>query len=154
MTKDWASSEALEERICELLSEGKSLREICRQEDMPSRRTVMRWIREDENFAAKCAHAREEQADWLNDDMADIEGRVLQGELDFQAARVVLSSKQWRAAKLAPKKYGERHQVEHSGSIGKPKPISNEEAMAEIAELSGALGLKYQLVEVVEEGGE
>jgi hypothetical protein len=41
--------------------------------------------------------------------------------------------------------------VDLTASISKAKPASNEEVMAEIAELSEALGLKYQLFEVVED---
>lgn len=40
--------------------------------------------------------------------MSDIEDRTLSGSIDPAAARVVLASKQWRAAKLAPKRYGDK----------------------------------------------
>ena len=54
-----------------------------------------------------CCRARHEQADYLFDEMARIEDDVEAGILAPDVARVILSSKQWRAAaKLAPKKYG------------------------------------------------
>lgn len=123
VTKDWELTEALQDQICNLLSEAKSMRAICSMPDMPSRRTVLRWMSEDEAFAAKCGRAREEQADWLHDDMGDIEERVLAGSLDYQAGRVVLSSKQWRAAKLAPKKYGDRLHTENQQLDRNGKPV-------------------------------
>lgn len=96
------------ERICASLMDGQSLRRICADEDMPDRRTIYRWMQAYPDFATKCAHARVIQADSIEEDMADIEDRTLSGELDPAAARAVLSSKQWRAAKLAPKKYGDK----------------------------------------------
>jgi hypothetical protein len=110
-------SEEIADAICDRLSEGESLRSICRDVEMPSRASVLRWQDERPEFETKCARARLAQADWLQDDMADIEGDVLRGALDPQAARVVLSSKQWRASKLAPKKYGDRQQVDHTGTL-------------------------------------
>lgn len=104
------------EEICERLMEGESLRAICRGDDMPHYITVLRWMERDEAFATKCAHARVIQADAIHDDIADIEDRTLIGQIAPDVARVVLSSKQWRAAKLAPKKYSERHQLEHGVS--------------------------------------
>lgn len=103
--------------ICERLEGGESLRTICSAEDMPDRGTVNRWLSVYDDFATKYARARVFQADLLEEDMADIEDRTLSGELDPAAARVVLGSKQWRAAKLAPKVYGDKQQIEHSGAI-------------------------------------
>ncbi len=104
----WKYSDALADRICEELANGKSLIQICQQEGMPHRVTVIRWMQSNEEFATKCARAREAQADYLFDGMATIEDRVLAGELDPKAANVVLSSQQWRASKLRPKVYGTR----------------------------------------------
>lgn len=99
-------SEVLADEICAKLSDGQSLRKICQAEGMPDRRTVERWMASDESFAAKCARARDYGTDLILDDMEDIETGTLKGTIDPRAASVVLSSKQWRASKLAPKKYG------------------------------------------------
>lgn len=113
-------SDEIAEEICSRLEKGESLRKICEDEHIPSRSTVLRWMRDDDAFGAKCARAREGQADWLHDEMSDIETGVLEGRIDPTAARVVLSSKQWRASKLAPKKYGDKVLNEHSGPNGEP----------------------------------
>lgn len=68
----------------------------------------MRWCDSRPEFAAKCARARDEQSDGIVDDIAQIERKTLSGEVDAAAARCVIASKQWRASKLAPKKYGDR----------------------------------------------
>lgn len=123
---------AVGEEICEQLMQGKSLRQICTSPEMPDRTTVVRWLARDDDFASKYARARDVYADVMEEDMADIEDRTLSGEIDPTAARVVLTSKQWRASKLAPKKYGDRLDLNHSGRIGVAKELSEEE-LASIA---------------------
>ncbi len=115
-----AYSEELAAAICDRLINGESLVRICKSEGMPDRSTVLRWQASLPEFAAKCARARDGQADFLHDDMAEIEDKVADGTMDPAAARVILSSKQWRASKLAPKKYGDRTQLEHTGAGGGP----------------------------------
>jgi len=113
-------SEELADRICERLSNGESLRKICRADEMPHRSTVLRWVDVHPSFATKCARARELQGDYAHDEMMDIEDDVLAGKVAPDVARVVISSKQWRASKLAPKKYGDKHETVLSGPNGGP----------------------------------
>lgn len=116
-----AYSEAVSREICERLASGESLRQICQSTDMPSSSTVYKWLDEDESFRSKCARAREQQAEAIFEEMASLEDRVLDGDVSPLAARVVLASRQWRAAKLAPKKYGDKLEIESNVTI-KPVP--------------------------------
>ncbi|MDE2441455.1 MAG: hypothetical protein KGP14_10550 [Betaproteobacteria bacterium] len=109
-------SDELAETICTNLADGMSMLEICKLPGMPDRETVRRWAIADHAFAAKCARAREAQGDAVHDEIVEIERKLMKGEIDFQSARVVLSSKQWRAEKLAPKIYGNR--MDHTSSDG------------------------------------
>lgn len=113
-------SEKIGSIICARIADGESLRMICADAKMPGRRTVLDWLDDDRYsaFRAKYARARENQADYLEEEMCDIERDTLSGKLDPKAARVVLGSKQWRAEKLAPKKYGNRLNLEGSGEGG------------------------------------
>lgn len=52
--------------------------------------------------------------------MADLEERVLSGELEPAAARVVLESQRWRAIKVAPLVYGDKVDHTHSAPGGGP----------------------------------
>jgi len=99
------------------LLQSMPLKEICEREDMPSRSEVYRWMDENPEFGTQCAHARAIQIDALVDDMADIEDRVLTGEIKPDAARVVLDSQRWRAIKVAPQKYGDTKNVNVGGKI-------------------------------------
>lgn len=98
--------------------DGESLRQICADEGMPDRRTVMRWAEADPVFATKCARAREEQAEVMDERVLDVANRTEAGTLAPDAARVVLSALQWRAAKLKPKKYGDSQTLKHADADG------------------------------------
>lgn len=108
MSRPSSYTEEIGERICVELSRDRSMRAICKDEGMPDRRTVERWMESDPVFAAKCARARQSQADYVFDDIKRIEVKTERGLIDPAAARAILSSKQWRADKLSPKKYGTR----------------------------------------------
>lgn len=112
-------SEDIRDIILERLTR-ESLRRICKDDGMPDRCTVERWMQADDAFAAKCARAREIHADHIADGMADIEDDVLAGAVDPAAARVVLSSQQWRLSKLASKKYGDKLETTIQGG---DKPV-------------------------------
>ena len=104
--------------ILNRLIEGESLRRICADPDMPDRRTVMRWQDEDAEFDTKCARAREWQGDYMDDLILETANACTSETA--QADRVKISAYQWRASKLAPKKYGEKVTQEMVGAGGGP----------------------------------
>ena len=112
-------TEALAETILERIANGESMIGICRDEDMPSRFTVIRWMNENKEFATKCARAREEQADLMDDKILECADNCTPETA--AADRVKISAYQWRASKLQPKKYGDKLEVDanlkHSGQI-------------------------------------
>lgn len=113
-------SNEVADKICERIAAGESIRAICQDEGMPDRSNVLRWMETHEDFASKCARARELQADAVHDQMIEIEDGVICGSIPPDVARVALSSKQWRAAKLKPKAYGNKVTQEHTGFNGAP----------------------------------
>ena len=126
-------SQELADTICERLADGESLRSICRSDDMPGTTTVVRWLTDKETFRAQYAKARELQADALFDEMLDISdeasndwmekhdkenvGYSLNGE-HIQRSRLRVDTRKWIAARLAPKKYGDKTTTEISGPDG------------------------------------
>jgi hypothetical protein len=48
------------DEIVEWISEGRTLRDYCRQDGKPARRTVDRWRQEDAAFSARVARARDD----------------------------------------------------------------------------------------------
>lgn len=108
----------LADEILTMYSSGLSISEICREDGMPDRVTLWRWRRENEEFATAFARAREANAETIEDEMLSIECKVLLGELDPQAANVVLSSQRWRARVLHPGRFGDKVALDHSGQVG------------------------------------
>ncbi len=106
-------------RICDQLSEGRSLRKICEADDMPSKMTVLNWLNRYPEFLSQYERAKDESADSLADEIIDIadEARSLKIPHQVQAARLRIDARKWIAAKLKPKKYGDRVHNEVSGTM-------------------------------------
>ena len=58
--------------ICSRLAEGESLNRICRDDDMPCKMSVYRWLKEHADFLELYISARNDQADTLADEIIDI----------------------------------------------------------------------------------
>lgn len=103
--------------ICEQLIEGRSLRSICNDEDVPVASTVCRWLSANEEFRKQYAHARELQADALFDETLYISDGNANDAVDVQRARLRVDTRKWMASKLAPKRYGDKLDLNHSGDL-------------------------------------
>ena len=101
------------ETICERISEGRSLRAVCRDMDMPGFTTVKTWLSQDDVFRAQYVKAREEQAEYYADEIVNIADTTE----DPPKARLQIDARKWVAAKLLPKKYGDNSSLSLSGSV-------------------------------------
>lgn len=106
------------DRICEGLTEGESIVKICEPEDMPHFTMVYRAMAKDEAFANAIAKARAAQQEAEIDKMIQIADEATPENV--HVAKLRIWARQWRAAKLAPKKYGERVHTEVTGADGGP----------------------------------
>lgn len=126
-------TQAVADRICERIAEGESLRSICRDDDMPSKMSVLRWLADEDRaaFRAQYAHAREMQADTLADEILQIaddgsNDTYIKDDVELTnhdvvaRSRLRVDARKWLASKMAPKKYGERIQQEVTGADGGP----------------------------------
>lgn len=102
-------SEEIADKICELIIDGYSMIKICDMDGMPHRITVMRWLEKYPDFATRHAYARELQGDFMDDRILDVADHTTAETA--AADRVKIAAYQWRAAKLRPKKYGDKLQV-------------------------------------------
>lgn len=98
-------NEAAADAICERLADGESLRSICRDDEMPAKSTVFKWLGLIPAFADQYARARETQADSLADDIVDIADNKT---LEPNDKRVRIDARKWLAGKLRPKAYGDK----------------------------------------------
>lgn len=121
--------------ICDRITQGESLRSICIDEDMPHAGTVCRWLAKNQEFREQYALAREAQAELMADELLEIaddgtndwmekknaEGEVIGYRENGEAMRrsqLRISTRQWVAERLLPKKYGTKVQNEHTGKDG------------------------------------
>ncbi len=138
------SIEALAARICRRLAEGESLRAICADKAMPGISTVMGWLFDGnhDEFSEQYARAREAQAeiradeivdiadDDTNDFTADKDGKLVANGEHIQRSRLRVDARKWIAAKLLPKRYGDK--VQHTGDGGGPIGLRWEDALKEL----------------------
>jgi hypothetical protein len=104
--------------ICEQLAIGRSLIAICEEKLMPDRETVNRWGKKYPDFAAAIAGAREDQADYFLDKQIEISENA--NAENWQLKKFQADNLKWVAAKLKPKKYGDKQDVAvtHTGAVG------------------------------------
>ena len=98
-------------KICEQIALGKSLRSICKDKEMPSLKSVVKWLNEDKDFQDKYSVARENRGDLYGEMINDIALEVLTGKIDWQRARVTIDALKWTSARMSPKKYGDRQDI-------------------------------------------
>jgi hypothetical protein len=100
---------------------------------MPSKWTVLEWLAKDDEFAAQYTRARELQAElYLDEIIAISDDSVLDTEIDPETgaertnhevvarAKLRVDTRKWAMSKMAPKKYGDKIQNEHTGKDGGP----------------------------------
>ncbi len=124
-------SDKLAAKICRRLAEGESLRAICADKAMPGLSTVMGWLFDGkhEGFPEQYARARESQAELRADEITDIADGVEHGASEaVQAARLRIDARKWIAAKLLPKRYGDK--LDLGGTVG----LRWEDALKELEE--------------------
>jgi len=122
-------SETLAQKICHRLSDGESLRSICKDEDMPTAKTVVGWALDQKHpFCEQYAIARRIQAELMIDEIRSIADdstqdyvlgpKGLQPDTEhINRSRLRVDTRKWIACKVLPKIYGDKLQTEHSGSL-------------------------------------
>ena len=121
--------------ICERMANGESLREICRDEGFPPEGTVRGWAIADINgFATQYTRAKEARTEHWAEEIIEIaddasndymtrqlgddgpEVQVIDHE-HINRSRLRVDTRKWLMSKIAPKNYGDRQDVQHSGSV-------------------------------------
>lgn len=122
--------------ICDRLIDGQSLRQICKDEAMPAKSTIFKWLKDFPEFSDQYAHARALQMEAMAEEILDIaddtslDTKTIERkdgtEVEVQNAewinrcRLQVDTRKWLMSKLAPKKYGDKIQQEVSGPNGAP----------------------------------
>lgn len=121
-------TEEIAMEICRLMESGKSLREICKDEKYPHESTVRYWhICNRDGFSTHYARAREVQMDRYMDeiieicddisrDTIEVDGQQRMDHEHINRSRLRVDTRKWLMSKIAPKRFGDKTAVEHSGS--------------------------------------
>jgi hypothetical protein len=106
------------DRICSGLIEGKSITDVCEPQDMPHWTDVYKEMAKDRDsdFTKAIAHAREAQQEAIIDGTVALADKATVEDVNVVKLRIW--ARQWRAAKLAPKKYGDKTVTEVTGANG------------------------------------
>jgi hypothetical protein len=102
-------SQELADEICSRLSHGETLRSIIASSShMPERRTIYSWLDANQEFQLQYKKARAEQADYYAELIID----ESYSSHDAAIGRLRVDALKWAASKMAPKKYGDKIEIE------------------------------------------
>lgn len=118
-------TQELADNICEQLAMGKSMRTVCKEENMPCVATIFNWMRTKPEFLEQYTRAKEESADAMAEEVIDISD---DGDYDIEIPQKVardrlrIETRKWLMSKMKPKKYSDKIDVT-SGWKELPTPI-------------------------------
>lgn len=130
-------SEEVAAHICSEIASGRSLRSVCEDEGMPDKSTVFRWLSKHETFRDQYARAQEDRTAAMAEDILEIADQYdnAQDKVDvehIQRAKLRIDARKWLMSKMAPKRYGDKQEIDHRSSDGSMTP-----ARIELVALTG-----------------
>lgn len=112
-------------KICEIIQNGGTLSKIAQLPDMPEKPTIYNWLKKYDEFFTLYQRAREIRADGRVEGIANVIDDMRKGIIDHNMARIELNAIQWQASKENPRDYGDKQQIDHSGTITLASLIEN-----------------------------
>ncbi len=115
-------SKSLADKICGLIADGKTLREIGSLENMPVTSTICKWINENKTFSEQYARSKERMCEIMVEEIIEIADNgtndymtIKKGNLKYNVedkevtnrSRLRVDTRKWLLSKLLPKKYGD-----------------------------------------------
>lgn len=107
----------LAESICFQISQGISMRKLCKPKTMPTPSTIFYWLLDDDKkeFLEQYKGACDMRADLMFEELLEIADSK---DKNVIRARLRIDTRKWYLSKIMPKKYGEKLDVMSGG-----KPI-------------------------------
>jgi hypothetical protein len=106
------------EQILAAVSDGQAVTSFLKKTGLMEPSYFWRWVRADKEFAKAYALARQEQAYKFAEEVTEIADSA-QGldNAGVNAARLRVDTRKWVAARVLPKVFGDRVEMEHTGGI-------------------------------------
>jgi|GEM_PF-2955632 len=100
-------------------ADGESMRSICDDNHMPSTTTICTWLsKADDGVLEQYARAMDLRGQRFGERVAELSEKVLETpDLDPNRARVAMDGLKWSAARLSPKRYGDRIEAHVTGEL-------------------------------------
>lgn len=108
--------QALVDKICAEMADGKSLRAACKGAGRPDRKTFLRWVEKHEAVEKAYVQAIADREERYFEEIIEI----ADGKADPSKTRVQVDARKWVLARMNPKKYGDRMTNELTGAGGGP----------------------------------
>lgn len=102
-------TDEVQAEILTRISTGESLRKICSDKHLPDARNVFRFIYSNDEFRQQYEGSRQEQAEWLGEEIVDIADNDTG---DTQRDRLRIDARKWVMSKMLPKKYSDKIDVD------------------------------------------
>lgn len=109
-------SKELAAKVCVCIMNCESLRKIGAKKGMPSTRTIVRWLHQEEDFWQHYTRAREVRSHVRFDKLGEIADGVLSGKYDPAATRVYADIEKWALGKESSR-YKDKAEVDHTGRV-------------------------------------
>jgi hypothetical protein len=136
----WKTTELMD-AICNRLTEGESLRSICRDDGMPSLGTFLRWVTQDVELKEQYALALKVRADYLLEEIFEIADDSTNDYVEklnkdgstyvavdsehINRSRLRVDVRKWSMGRMNPKKYGDFSKMEVTGADGGAVEVVN-----------------------------
>lgn len=117
--------------FCTRIASGRSMRSVCKDEDMPESATIFRWIAAYPDFQRQYAHACDERAELMAEETLEIADEASQDWINtpdgprlntehVQRSRLRVDTRKWYLSKVMPRKYGDKVDMNHGVQADNP----------------------------------
>jgi hypothetical protein len=110
--------EKLFDIFLERVTEGRAGINVCKDDDMPGWTTVWRKITSDPDFEQRYRTALSSRGMVYADMLDDLDKKLLSGMITESAHRTLSDNIKWRSARMTPKVYGDKQQIDVTASPG------------------------------------
>lgn len=112
-------TQELADKVLTLIENGHSLHDIDEIEGMPAKRTILRWVRDNEDFRHQYAQAYDIFLKGEEARLIQIADKATTRQ-NSDAYRLQVDTRKWVLSKRYPKKYGDSKTIQLEGNEEKP----------------------------------